>query len=67
MKPLALTLAALAVAGCAAEETPTADPVRAETDVVDDAPDVPEDGAIIGDGVQGDGPLMDEDDRDGGL
>ena len=64
MKPLAFALALFAVAGCADEESTTADPIRAETDVVDDgpAPDAVEDGAILGDGLQeDDGTLMEGD------
>ena len=63
MKRLAFALALFAVAGCADPAT-TADPIRAETDVVDDgpAPDAVEDGAILGDGLQeDDGTLMEGD------
>ena len=70
MKPLALALSLLAVAGCADPAT-TADPIRVESDIVDDgpAPDAVEDGAILGDGIQeDDGTLLDEDAADrGGL
>ena len=59
---LPLALAALALAGCADEEATSPDPIRAETDVVDETPGEPvEDGAILGDGIQNDDPLLEGD------